>query len=281
MTPLFANMKKEFKEGITKHGTPDLKYYAFDWDDNIVHMPTKIILQAEDGDDVEMSTEDFAEYREKIGKEKFNYKGETIVGFSDSPFRNFKVQGDGQFLIDAMTAKPGPAWKDFVEAVNNGSIFAIITARGHNPNTLKEGVFNYIINNYKGINKDKLVKNLRKYRDFAGEEDMTDTQLIRSYLEMNRYNPVSFGDDAGAVNPEQAKVRALEDFIYYIKSMASLLKGKATLKKDIANKFIPAEPKIGFSDDDLKNLEAIKGYFKDKESNLTTYSTAGGVKKQY
>ena len=52
-------------------------------------------------------------------------------------------------------------------------------------------------------------------------------------------------------------------------------------QKDIANKIIPAEPKIGFSHDDLKNLEAIKGYFKDKESNLTTYSTAGGVKKQY
>jgi len=65
-------MKREFKEGISKHGTPDLKYYAFDWDDNIVHMPTKIILQSEDGDDVEMSTDDFAEYRSKIGKEKFD-----------------------------------------------------------------------------------------------------------------------------------------------------------------------------------------------------------------
>lgn len=281
MTPLFANMKKEFKEGISKHGTPDLKYYAFDWDDNIVHMPTKIILQSEDGDDVEMSTDDFAEYRSKIGKEKFDYKGETIVGFSDDPFRNFRTPGDGQFLIDAMRAKPGPAWDDFVEAINNGSIFAIITARGHNPNTIKEGVFNYIINNYKGIDKEKLLKNLRKYREFAGEEEMTETQLIRSYLEMNRYNPVSFGDASGAQNPEQAKIRALEDFIYYIKSMASLLKGKATLKKDIANKFIPAEPKIGFSDDDLKNLDAIKGYFKDKEEGLTTYSTAGGIKKQY
>lgn len=273
-------MKKEFKEGITKQGTPDLKYYAFDWDDNIVHMPTKIILEDENGDEVPMTTEDFALYREKIGKENFDYDGQTIVGYAENPFRNFRVEGDDDFLVDAMRAKTGPAWPDFVEAVNNGSIFAIITARGHHPDTLKEGVYNYIINNFKGINKNKLIKNLKKYRDFAGEEEMTDDQLIRSYLELNRYNPVSFGDTTGASNPEEAKVRAMENFIYYVKSMASLLKGKAVLKKDIANKFIPAEPQIGFSDDDLKNLEAMKTHFKDKE-NVQTYSTAGGIKKKY
>ena len=38
-------MRKEFKEGFKEEGTPDMKYYAFDWDDNIVHMPTKIILK--------------------------------------------------------------------------------------------------------------------------------------------------------------------------------------------------------------------------------------------
>lgn len=273
-------MKKEFKEGITKQGTPDLKYYAFDWDDNIVHMPTKIILEDENGEEVPMTTEDFALYREKIGKENFDYDGQTIVGYAENPFRNFRVEGDDDFLVDAMRAKTGPAWPDFVEAVNNGSIFAIITARGHHPDTLKEGVYNYIINNFKGINKNKLIKNLKKYRDFAGEEEMTDDQLIRSYLELNRYNPVSFGDTTGVSNPEEAKVRAMENFIYYVKSMASLLKGKAVLKKDIANKFIPAEPQIGFSDDDLKNLEAMKTHFKDKE-NVQTYSTAGGIKKKY
>ena len=58
------------------------KYYAFDWDDNIVHMPTKIVLKTEDGDEVGMSTDDFAEYRGIIGKEPFDYNGETIVGFA-------------------------------------------------------------------------------------------------------------------------------------------------------------------------------------------------------
>ena len=31
-------------EGFTEHGTPSLKYYAFDWDDNIMVMPTKIMV---------------------------------------------------------------------------------------------------------------------------------------------------------------------------------------------------------------------------------------------
>jgi len=130
---------KKIKEGF-EGKAPDLKYYAFDWDDNIVHMPTKIIVESEFGDEVEMSTDDFATYRERIGKEPFEYKGETITGYAENPFRNFRVEGDKQFLVDAMRAKPGAAWEDFKEAINNGSIFAIITARGHNPKTIKEGV---------------------------------------------------------------------------------------------------------------------------------------------
>jgi hypothetical protein len=42
---------------------------------------------------------------------------------------------------------------------------------------------------------------------------MTDEELIKSYLELNKYQPVSFGDDKGADNPEEAKVEAMEDFV--------------------------------------------------------------------
>ena len=59
--------KNKIFEGFTDSGTPDMKYYAFDWDDNILTMPTKIIVKDEDGDEVGMSTEDFAHYRLQIG----------------------------------------------------------------------------------------------------------------------------------------------------------------------------------------------------------------------
>jgi hypothetical protein len=277
-------MRKQIREGFKGEGTPDMKYYAFDWDDNIVHMPTKIILKTEDGDEIGMSTDDFAEYRSKIGNEPFEYNNEIIVGFGNNPFKNFKTEGDKDFLVDAMRAKLGPAFNDFKEAINNGSIFSIITARGHNPNTLKQAVYNYIIDGFNGIDKDQLVKNLKKYRTFVDEDDMTDDELIKSYLELNKYHPVSYNDEEGAANPEEAKVRAMEGFVSYIKGLATLLNKKAFIKNDISNNFNPEldEPSIGFSDDDIKNVEVMSKHFKDKPDNIVkTYSTAGGVKKEY
>jgi hypothetical protein len=274
-------MKKEFTEGFKSEGAPDLKYYAFDWDDNIVHMPTKILVKDEGGNEVGMSTDDFAEFRHLIGKEPFTYKGNKIVGYSDSPFRNFRTDGDKDFLVDSLRARKGPAFDDFREAINNGSIFAIITARGHNPNTIKEAIYNYIIEGFNGIDKDELIKNLKKYRSFVGEDEMTDEELIKSYLELNKYHPVSFGDDKGAVNPEEAKVEAMEDFVSYIKGMAAVLNKRAFLKKDISNKFNPEKLSIGFSDDDPKNIEVMQKHFKNKPDNIVkTYSTAGGYKKE-
>lgn len=274
--------KIRIHEGIDEKGTPDMKYYAFDWDDNVVHMPTKIMLKTEDGDEIGMSTDDFAEYRHQIGKEPFNYKGDVIVGYTDEPFKNFQTPGDKNFLIDAMRAELGPAFDDFREAINGGSIFSIITARGHKPNTLKQAVYNYIIDGFNGINKDELVKNLRKYRDIAGEEDMTDDELIKTYLDMNRFHPVSYNDPEGAANPEEAKVRAMDKFVDYIKELSQELNKRAFLKKDVGNKFVPAKPTIGFSDDDIRNVEVMKKHFKDKPDNIVkTYSTAGGIKKEY
>jgi hypothetical protein len=274
-------MKKEFTEGFKDEKTPDLKYYAFDWDDNIVYMPTKIVLKDKKGKEVGMSTEDFAEFRHEVGKKDFDYNGHTIVGYAENPFRNFRTEGDKDFLIDSMKAKVGPAFNDFKEAINNGSIFSIITARGHNPETLKQAVYNYIVNDFEGISKDELIKNLKKYRSFLGEDEMSDKELIDSYLSLNKYHPVSFGDEKGATNPEEAKVKAMNDFVDYIKGMAAILNKRAWLKNDIGNKFVPTKPLIGFSDDDPKNVEVMRKAFKDKPDNLVkTYSTAGGIKKE-
>jgi hypothetical protein len=53
------------------------------------------------------------------------------------------VEGDKKFVLDSMLAQPGPSWNDFVECINGGSIFAIITARGHNPKTLREACIQF------------------------------------------------------------------------------------------------------------------------------------------
>jgi hypothetical protein len=271
-------MKMYLVEKFEEEVTPDLKYYAFDWDDNILTMPTQIMLRTEDNDEVGMSTEDFAEYRVKVGVEPFEYKKKTIVGFADDPFRNFGTKGDKRFIIDAMMAKIGPAWDDFVEAINGGSIFSIVTARGHSPLALRRAIENMIEINFKGISKKELVKNLRKFRKFAGEEDMNDKELINAYMDMNKYYPVTFGAGS-AQSPEKGKVDALKEFQGYVKYLANILKKPVMFKDDISNNFIPT---IGFSDDDLRNLKKVKDELsKDPENIIQTISTHGGKKQNY
>jgi len=274
------NYKKFVKEILSEiihdQMKPTMKYYAFDWDDNLMYMPTKIYLVDDKGKTVGMSTEDFAEYRTDIGKEPFKYEGHTIVDFDKDAFRDFKVPGDKAFISDAMKAETGPAWSDFVEAVNNGSIFAIITARGHTPSVLKNAIYNLIKKNKHGLSEKELVKNLKKYRDLADEEELSDDELVRVYLDMNKYHPVSFGEGSAA-NPEELKVKAMSEFMRYVQELSRKLQEKACMKNKISNYFVPY---IGFSDDDLRNVQAMKKHF-DDESGLDIYHTGGGKKTKF
>ena len=278
--------KGNLNEGFTDEGRPDTKYYAFDWDDNLLFMPTSIILLSDKDDEVPMSTEDFAEHRQQIGKEPFNYKGTAIVDFAPNPFRNFRSEGDKRFVLDSLLAQPGPSWNDFVECINGGSIFAIITARGHNPKTLREAVYNLIMSNHLGINSKTLSGNLKRYRNLGSDvnvEGKTITTLTKNelneYLNLCRFEPVTFGD-GDASNPEEGKIKAMRNFIGYCKEMAQEIGEKAFFKNDIVNNEI--EPIIGFSDDDERNIEKMKGFLeKEYEKNpVKTYLTKGGNKKE-
>jgi len=247
MKLLMENWRK-FVEGINSEtGEPDYKYYAFDWDDNLMYMPTKLFLKAEDGSEVPMTTGDFAEWRDKIGKEDFDYEGKTIVGYAENPFRMFGVEGDEQFLKD-IAAKTTPlatdrSWNKFVEAINGGSYFAIITARGHNPLTLENGVKELIKIGRGGLDKNKLIKSLIAYEKITNANFKADKEskkeLLLNYFNNCQFSPVSYGE-ASASNPEQAKVKALEEFESKIKEINP-----------------EGEFELGFSDDDLKNVEVI------------------------
>jgi len=278
--------KGNLNEGFTDEGRPDTKYYAFDWDDNLLFMPTSIILLSDKDDEVPMSTEDFAEHRQQIGKEPFNYKGTAIVDFAPNPFRNFRSEGDKRFVLDSLLAQPGPSWNDFVECINGGSIFAIITARGHNPKTLREAVYNLIMSDHLGINSKTLSGNLKRYRNLGSDvnvEGKTITTLTKNelneYLNLCRFEPVTFGD-GDASNPEEGKIKAMRNFIGYCKEMAQEIGEKAFFKNDIVNNEI--EPIIGFSDDDERNIEKMKGFLEKEyeKSPVKTYLTKGGNKKE-
>ena len=116
-------------------GDKQLLYYAFDWDDNILSMPTVIHMDhLIDGDWVpeDVSTADFA----KVRGDSENWRvinGDPAAAFSE--FRDNGPRGMNAFLEDVKKAismkRFGPAWSDFIECLSNGSVFAIITARGH------------------------------------------------------------------------------------------------------------------------------------------------------
>jgi hypothetical protein len=268
-------------EGLDPEKLPDNKYYAFDWDDNVMNMPTKIMVVDNEGNELGISTEDFAEYRHQLGKEPFVYNGKNVVGYASNPFRNFRGEGEQQFLEDVLVASFGPSWNDFVECINGGSIFAIITARGHNPEILKEAVYRLIKNDIGGLDQEKLVQSLKDYRELSGEDIEDDETLIKEYLDMCKFHPVSFGTGAEA-NPEEGKIVALRDFISYVKKLSMDLGGKVLFKNDVSNNFVI--PKIGFSDDDLKNIEKVKEFLAKefgKESPVQTYLTKSNIKTRY
>jgi hypothetical protein len=270
--------QKILQEGFDPEGSPDLKYYAFDWDDNIVTMPTQIMVLTYNDEEIGISTEDFAKFREMIGNEPFEYKGETIVGYTPDPYRYFRVTGDDQFIVDAMIATPGPSWNDFVECINGGSIFSIITARGHTPSVIRDAIYNYIVSDHNGIDKEVLIENLKKYRELTSENIGDNQKLINEYLDLCKYYPVTFGEGS-ASNPEEGKIKALREFISYVKEMSEKLGKKAFFKNDVKNYFIP---QIGFSDDDPRNVEKIKDFLSKEyeKSPVRTYLTKSGTKKE-
>jgi hypothetical protein len=241
------------KESVTGKGT--LLYYAFDWDDNILRMPTEIVVQSEDGQEVGMTTADFAVFRSKIGKENFEYKDQTIVSFANEPFRNFRDTADPEiFKKDVAKALQmeafAPAWGDFIECLTNGSVFAIITARGHESEGMRKGV-EYIIDNLEQQDKEKMHDSLLMFLQLFGKSrDVEDSyesatsfsksELVQDYLDLCHFVGVSAPSRGGSPdNPEAAKEDALREFISDVNGYAEKIGFVA---------------KVGFSDDDPGNV---------------------------
>lgn len=254
-----------------------MKYYSFDWDDNIVHMPTKIILLDDEGNEVGMSTYDFGQYREMIGKVNFEYENKTIVGFAKDSFRFFRKENDNLFLENILSATPAPAFEDFKEAINNGSVFSIITARAHTPSIIREGIKLYIYSNFNGISKDKLIKSLKEYRIIFNSNILTDDELIDNYLDLCKYYPINFFPQ-DHLNTEDAKVIFFNEYYKFCKKIFKHFRKKINSKRKLIGKDkISNHFMIGISDDDPINNKNYKE--KLDKSNINIYNTNKGIKE--
>lgn len=246
---------KSFFESKIEDNT--LLFYSFDWDDNILNMPTVIHMDNMiDGEWVakDVSTSDFAEVR----TDSKNWRiidNDPEKAFSE--FRDAGPRGETAFLQDVKVAiskgSLGPAWNDFIECLRNGSIFGIITARGHESPAMRLAIEWIIDNKLSESELYEMYNNLRKFvylykTDIAHDRILrgipSKNPLVIAYLDKCDFVGVSSPSRAGsASNPEKAKEIALIDFSVKINDLA---------------KSIGMNAKIGFSDDDLKNVKHIE-----------------------
>jgi len=261
-----------------------LRSYVFDWDDNILRMPTKIKMDKnQDGKwvPVDVSTEEFAKVRSSPEYRVRN--GNPEEAFSD--FKDYKA-----FLRDTETAihheKFAPSYKKFIEALTHGNSFAINTARGHEPKALKDGVKLFIKMVLTPEEKKMMIKNLQKELPTNLTKGLSGEQLIELYLdERGEYYPVSspefgerFGLDVkgGSSNPEHAKQIAIEHFV---KKLVDGVKSHM-----IGGKY--KKISLGFSDDDIRNVRAVESFIEHQlkklhpEVHFVVYDTSEGGKKK-
>lgn len=235
-----------------------LLYYAFDWDDNILNMTTVIHMEhLIDGEWIpeDVSTSKFAEVR----GDKENWRilgGDTELAFSE--FRDNGPRGDVAFLEDVKESiangKFAPAWPKFIKCLTNGAIFAIITARGHEPEGIRKGI-EYIIDEIlDDTQKEDMYRHLLKFANLFKVPDVdsiprilrgvaSENILVKEYLDLCHLVGVSAPTRGGSpANPEASKEEALIDFIRDANMYASRIGYTA---------------KVGFSDDDPGNVRHV------------------------
>ncbi len=133
-------------------------FYFFDFDENIAFLSTPTFLfHRETGAEIQLSGREFTKHSQFIGKcgpyADYEIRHDPETG----TFRCYRdrdigwlerLMGRKQVFIQDLAAAlgmpdvqwKGPSWNCFYHAVFNSRPVALITARGHHPDTLKAGI---------------------------------------------------------------------------------------------------------------------------------------------
>ncbi len=141
-------------------------FYFFDFDDNVAFLSTPIfIFHKETGREVKLSSGEFAQHNRAIGvagtyadyKIDFNDVTGSFRCFRDQNFSALqrllgRKQGFVQDLASALGFPDlhwkGPSWSCFYHAAMNQRPVSVITARGHHPETIKNGIQLFVDRGY-------------------------------------------------------------------------------------------------------------------------------------
>lgn len=132
-------------------------FYFFDFDDNVAFLSTPVfIFHKHEDKSVTLSSREFAEIHGSLGQSGAYQNYELRYCEVTGSFRHFRdrslpwikkvLGGQQNFVKDLKLAlkRPahewqGPSWSCFFHAVHNRRPISLITARGHDPETLKTG----------------------------------------------------------------------------------------------------------------------------------------------
>jgi len=255
-----------------------LRYYIFDWDDNLLFMETPLHFQHfENGEwtSVNITPQKFAEIRKEYPD---NYMGGPSNGVTGNTtkynnewrgdqssfveFRDNGPRGSNAFLDDVKFAikhkKFGPSWDVFLKVLIEGRLFAIVTSRGHEPATLRSAVRYIIENVLTPDDQSKMKKNLEDFNKSFGiipHNDLITQYLYECYF-MGLFSQAfkeDFSYSPVGIKLNQGKQDAINKFVNFVRDFAK--KSNTSMK-------------VGFSDDDINFSNAAKELFMKMEKSL-------------
>lgn len=133
-------------------------FYFFDFDDNIAYLPTPLVIFHKDsGSEQFLTSGEWALYHSQIGQSgqfkdyeiRFDDRTGSFRYFRDHTREELARLGrEKQIFVDDIEKimnEPdlhwkGPSWQCFFHAAFNQRPVSLITARGHAPDTIKEGI---------------------------------------------------------------------------------------------------------------------------------------------
>ncbi len=225
--------------------------WNFDWDDNIMYMPTKIVLfKKNSNQEFLMDTGSFAVHRKSIGKPgRYIFKGKNLANYQVLTAKNknsFRYFRDGKnqenyFLDDLKVAFKqsesvwkGPSWDAFVFALGQQSSAkrtTIITARGHSPKAVIQGL--------------KYLKKIGKIKYLIPEGNI--------YTVSNPKISARFSAKGGAANPSAIKAEIMKTILDDLQKVPVSSAIKPSINRD--GNGVVRQHLWGFSDDDWGNYE--------------------------
>lgn len=212
-------------------------FYFFDFDDNVMFLTTPLVLfKKETGEEFKISSGEFALSHSTIGKSGVYANYEMRWEDKTGTFRYFRDHNNEElqrlglkkqiFIQDVAHALglpefqwKGPSWSCFYHAAFNQRPLSVITARGHAPETIEEGMRLFV-----------------------------DSGHLPQYPNVLSIYPVNHVPTRGILGDSELKKSVAE-----LKQIAI----RASVQSAIQKYGYSAHHRFGMSDDDPKNIQLI------------------------